>query len=71
MSKKDSEAKKNYSNIEPFNTPFSYDPTYIPLPGFKGVGTRIKEKYPGISKKAIKRDLKKIKKGIKKIFGQD
>jgi len=54
---------------EPFNTPFSWDSTYIPLPGFKTfktVGAKIKEKYPGISKATIKRDLKKIKDMFKK-----
>ena len=69
--KKSTESMQKGKRPEPFNTLFSYDPTYIPTPGFKGVGTKIKEKYPGISKKAIKRDLKKIKKGIKKVFGQD
>jgi hypothetical protein len=54
---------------EPFNTPFSWDPTYIPLPGFKtfeSVGAKIKKQYPGISKAAIKRDLKKLKEIFKK-----
>ena len=54
---------------EPFNTPFSWDPTYIPIPGFKTfetVGAKIKKQYPGISKAAIKRDLKKLKGIFKK-----
>ena len=71
--KKSTESMQKGKRPEPFNTLFSYDPTYIPTPGsgYKTVGEKIKEKYPGISKKAIKRDLKKIKTGIKKVFGQD